>query len=40
MSTDHNQASTDYTHGRFLTAALSLRGNISNKEIDKETSLF
>ncbi|CAD8106052.1 unnamed protein product [Paramecium primaurelia] len=40
MSSDHNQASTDYTHGRFLTAALSLRGNISNKQIDKYNSLF
>lgn len=35
MSSNHNQASTDYTHGRFITAALSLRGKISNKEIDK-----
>nr|CAI38962.1 beta tubulin,putative [Paramecium tetraurelia] len=40
MSTNHNQASNDYTQGRFLTAALSLRGNISNKEVDKSCSLF
>ena len=35
MSSNHNQASTDYSQGRLLTAALSLRGKISNKEIDK-----
>ncbi|CAD8106661.1 unnamed protein product [Paramecium sonneborni] len=40
MSTDHNQTSINYTQGIFLTAALSLRGNISNKEIDLQKSLF
>ncbi|CAD8187049.1 unnamed protein product [Paramecium octaurelia] len=40
MSSNHNQASNNYTEGRFITAALSFRGNISNKEVDKSCSLF
>ncbi|CAD8120823.1 unnamed protein product [Paramecium sonneborni] len=40
MSTDHNQASTNYQNVWFLAAALSLRGEISNKKVDLYNSHF
>ncbi|CAD8187818.1 unnamed protein product [Paramecium octaurelia] len=38
ISSNHNQTSTVYTKGRFLSAALSVRGKVSNKELDKYCS--
>lgn len=36
MSNNHNLNSNDLSKGKLITAALSLRGNISNEVIDRE----
>ncbi|CAK56610.1 unnamed protein product (macronuclear) [Paramecium tetraurelia] len=40
ISSDHNQTSAVYTQGKFVSAALSVRGKVSNKEFDKQCSCF